>query len=200
MGKVHTKTLFSTTHNNVLNLDILCTKKKKIAGEKRTMLQEIIETIHVLGLHNFVHYDRLNPIDVSLDSNDIIRKLVKYKKFKYRFLIENLLFSSNLENNTNVIFVTCDCLSDAKEDLINSKIYKTLSVVYISEIKNWNLVKGESKRLQAVFVDSEYHTESSHFGFAFTTKNVSDLFNFTVTLQTAVPVKSLRNKSTYNRL
>ena len=54
--------------------------------------------------------------------------------------------------------------------------------MYISEIKSWNLVKGELTRMQAFFVDSEYHTKSSHFGFAFTTKNVSDLFNFTVTL------------------
>ena len=51
-----------------------------------------------------------------------------------------------------------------------------------SEKKNWSLIKGESKRSQAVFVDSEYHTKSSHFSFAFTTKNVSDLFNFTITL------------------
>ena len=54
--------------------------------------------------------------------------------------------------------------------------------MYISELKNWNLVKGETKRSKAVFVGSEYDTKSSHFGFAFTTKNVSDLFNFTVTL------------------
>ena len=108
LGKVHTKTPFSTTHNNVLNFGILCTQKNKTAGEKITMSQEIIETIHVLDLQNFVNYDRLNPIDVSPNSNDIIEKLVKYKKFKYRFLIENLLFSSNLENDIDVIFVICN--------------------------------------------------------------------------------------------
>ena len=43
-------------------------------------------------------------------------------------------------------------------------------------------MKAESKRSQAIFVDSEYHTKSLHHGFAFTTKNVSDLFNFTITL------------------
>ena len=69
-----------------------------------------------------------------------------------------------------------------KEALINSEIYKSSGVVYISEIKNWNLVKGESKRSHSIFVDSEYHTKSFHFGFAFTTKNAFDLFNFTVTL------------------
>ena len=43
-------------------------------------------------------------------------------------------------------------------------------------------MKGESERSQAVFVDSEYHTKSSHYGFAFTTKNVSNLFNLKITL------------------
>ena len=182
LGRVHTKTSFSTTSDNVLNFGILCTRKNKTAGEKRKMSQEIMKTIHVLGLQNFVNYKRINPIEASLDSSDIIERLGKYKKFRYRFLIENILFSSNFENDTDVIFVICDDLSDAKEALINSKIYKTLAVVYISEIKNWNLVKRESKRSQTVFVDSEYHTKSSHFSFAFTTKIVSDLFNFTVTL------------------
>ena len=54
--------------------------------------------------------------------------------------------------------------------------------MYPSEIKNWNLVKAESKISQTVFVDSEYQLKLSHFGFAFITKNVSDLFNFTITL------------------
>ena len=57
-----------------------------------------------------------------------------------------------------------------------------LGVVYLSKIKDWNLIITESKRSQAVFVNSEYHTKLSHFGFAFITKNISDLFNFTITL------------------
>ena len=74
------------------------------------MSQEIIETIRVLGLQNYVNYKRMNAIEITLDSNDIIGKLSNYKKFKCRFLIENLLFSSNLENDTDVIFVTCNGL------------------------------------------------------------------------------------------
>ena len=50
------------------------------------------------------------------------------------------------------------------------------------KIKDWYLIKNDSKRAQTVFVDSEYHSKASHFAFAFTTKNVSDLFNFTMTL------------------
>ena len=127
--------------DNVLNFAILCARKNKTVGEKRTISQEIIDTIYVLGLQNFVNCGRLNPIKVALDSNNIIERLSNYKRFKYRFLIENLLFSSNLENDTDVIFITCDSLSDGKESLINSKISKTLEVVYLSEIKNWNLTE-----------------------------------------------------------
>ena len=112
----------------------------------------------------------MNPIEMSLDSNDIKERLTKYKKFKYRFLIENILFSSNFENTINVIFVTCNSLSDEKA-LINSKIQdKISSALYLLDIENWNLIKGESKISQAIFVDSEYHMKSSRFGFAFTTK------------------------------
>ena len=87
MNWVHTKLSFSTTRDNVLNFGILCRRKNKTAGEKRTMSQEIIETIHVLGFLNFVNYERVNTMVVSFDLNDIIESLVKYKKFKYWFLI-----------------------------------------------------------------------------------------------------------------
>ena len=45
LGKAHDQKSFSVTRDSVLNLGILCTKKKKTAAEKRTMLQEIIGTI-----------------------------------------------------------------------------------------------------------------------------------------------------------
>ena len=63
----------------------------------------------------------MNPLETPLDSNEIVEDILKYKRFKYRFLIESLLFSSNLENDTDVIFITCNGLSDAREALINSK-------------------------------------------------------------------------------
>ena len=54
--------------------------------------------------------------------------------------------------------------------------------MYLSEIQNWELAKGETKRSQAIFTDSEYQTKPSHLAFAFITKNITDLINFTVTL------------------
>ena len=78
--------------------------------------------------------------------------------------------------------MTCDGLTEAKTALVNSKFYKALGVVYLSAIKDLDLIKNDSKRAQAVFGDSKYHSEASDFAFAFVTKNVSDFFNFTITL------------------
>ena len=146
------------------------------------MSNEIVDTVHILGLQNFDDYSRLNPVEITIDSNKIIETLSYYKKCKFRFIIESLLFSTNLQNNTDVIVIICDGLTEAKTGLINSKLYKTLGVVYLLEIKDWNLIKNDSERAQVVFIDSEYHSKESHFSFVFTTKHVSDLFNFTITL------------------
>ena len=87
LGEVHTKTSFSTTRNNVLNFGLICPKKNKSVGEKRTMSQEIIKTVHGSGLQNFIIYERMNPVEIMLDSNEIVEDLSKYKRFKYRFLL-----------------------------------------------------------------------------------------------------------------
>ena len=68
---------------------------------------EVIDTIQILGLQieaqNF-----LNPITISLNSNNVIEQLTKYSKYRYRFVLEIFLFSSNFENQTDVIFLACD--------------------------------------------------------------------------------------------
>lgn len=111
---------------------MLCTKKKnknKTIEEKRTMLYEVIDTIHIAGLRNFENYQKLNPVETSIESNKIIESLLKYKKYKYRFVIESLLFSSRIQNDTKICFISCSIPNDAKEALINS------GFIYLSEIK-----------------------------------------------------------------
>ena len=110
----------------------------------------------------------------------------KYKKIKYWFVLENSSFSSNFTNETDVIFLCCDGLSNAKEALFNSELRKVFGVTYFSKVPNWSLAKGQTKRSQAIFVDSNYtilfQTKPSHFAFTFTTRNFSDLLSFTVRL------------------
>ena len=96
--------------------------------------------------------------------------------------MENFLFSSSFTNETDIIFLCCDSLSNAEEALINSELKKVLGVTHLSKVQNWNLAKAQTKRSQAIFVDSEFQTKPSHPAFAFTARNLSDLPNFTVTL------------------
>ena len=62
--------------------------------------------------------------------------------------MESILFSSNIENETDVIFVTCDGLSNVNTTLINKNLRDTLGVCYLHEIKDWDIIKGQSKDLK----------------------------------------------------
>ena len=74
-------------------------------------------------------------------------------------------------------------LNNAKKVLIKKNLEPTLGVCYLIGIKDWDIIKGQSKRSQVVFSDSEdIARETNHLAFAFTTKNISDLLNFSVTL------------------
>ena len=60
-------------------------------------------------------------------------------------MIDGHLFNSAISNNTNTIFIIANGLNDRKDGLINVKIHKTLGIINLTEIKDWNLVKGKSK-------------------------------------------------------
>ena len=181
LGKVHEKKTYTVTGEKVFNFGILRINKKEKIGEKRSMGFEIIDTIQILGIQN-KDVNSLNPLVISITSDTVIQELTKYKKYKYRFVLESLVFISNIENDTDVIFVSCEGLSNAKEALINSKLQTVLGVCYLNEIRGWEVVKGQSKRSQAVYSDSEEDQKASHFAFSFITRNISDLLNFTVIL------------------
>ena len=171
------------TNNKIRNFGILSTKMYKRIGQKRIEIPyQLIDAFHVKALQNIEDYEKLNPINIRINSNQIINDLTKYKNYKYRFLIEDLLFSSSVANDTNVIFITCSGLNDAKKALINGKVNKTLEVINLFQIKNSSEVKGDSNWINAVFIDSEYPSITDHFSFAFVTKNLSDLLDFTFQL------------------
>ena len=101
---------------------------------------------------------------------------------KHCFIIDSLLISSSVVQDTNVIFLICNGLNDARDSLINRKLYKSLGVININEIKDWTKLKGESKWINIIFNDSENPTLAKHFAFAFETVNLSDLLNFQLIL------------------
>ena len=68
--------------------------------------------------------------------------------------------------DTNVIFLISNGLNDARDFLINGKLYKSIGVINISEIKDWTKLKGESKWIN-IFNNSEDSTLAKHFAFVF---------------------------------
>ena len=129
----------------------------------------------------------LNPIYISIDSNSVISKLQLYKNNSFRFVLRTLLFSSNIVNDTDVIIVTSNGLTNTKQALITKdnrpSLESVLGVCFLNEISEWNIVKGASKRLQVVFTDSQdLNHNTDHLAFSFITRNIADLLQFSVTL------------------
>ena len=48
--------------------------QKKNNQKKRKMSYEIIDTIQITGLCNFDNYQKLNSVEISIDSNKLIYK------------------------------------------------------------------------------------------------------------------------------
>ena len=105
------------------------------------------------------------------------------KKTKYKFVLRSMIFSSNVINETDTIFLLVEGLSDARKIFINDSLETGIGVCYLTEVKNWKLIKGQSKRVQVVFDDTEkFAGQSKHFAFNFVTRNISDILRFTITL------------------
>ena len=71
----------------------------------------------------------------------------KYKKNSVKFSLEGLLFSSAIKNEMEKILVTVGGLMDAKYDHINRKLYQTIGVINLNEIRNWNKIKSPCDRM-----------------------------------------------------
>ena len=185
IAKVHAKKTFNIGGSYISNFSILRTEKGGI-GNKRKMKNEIINEIPILGIQNS-EFNVLNPIYISINSNEIIDKLQLYRGNRFKFTLTSLLFSSNIQNNTDVILVTSNGLSDTKQALITKDnkpiLENTLGICFLNEIAEWKIVKGASKRVQVVFSDSEDVTRNNNqLAFSFITKNITDLLQFSVTL------------------
>ena len=185
LAKVHKKKTFNVVGDYISNFSILRTEKNGI-GHKRKMQMELIDQISILGIQNS-EFNVLNPIYISINYDSIISKLQLYKNNRFRFVLNTLLFSSNITNNTDVIIITSNGLSNTKQALITKDnrpiLESVLGVCFLNEISEWNIVKGASKRVQVVFSDSEdLNRSSDHLAFSFITKNIADLLQFSVTL------------------
>ena len=97
-----------------------------------------IDEFKIEGLQNFNQYLKINPVAVQIIESQIQNKLLFYSKnYKYRFIANSLLFSLSIQKDTNIIFITTNGLNDAKEILINRKLFQGIAVIYLSEIDSW---------------------------------------------------------------
>ena len=196
LERITTNESIKIKDSKVTNFSILATREQKRVGNKRPMPYEIVDQVKIGRLQSVNRQDKLNPVEISVRESEVNTYLSRFRRYKYRFIIDNLLFSSALTNDTNVIFVSCKGLIEAKESLINGKLFKTLRGINLAKIEHWEKIKGKSKWTNAVLTDSEDPTVASHFAFAFTTTNLNDVLNFEFILldDKAKPIKFPANE------
>ena len=61
-----------------------------MVGQKRPINEQIIDSIEILGIQNN-DYNFLNPIYISITSDILIQKLTKYRKYRYRFVLQSFI-------------------------------------------------------------------------------------------------------------
>ena len=76
-----------------------------------------------------------------------------YKGFVFEVRLINVLFSTNITNDRQNIFIACQNLNSAKKAFVNNKIYYLLGII----------------NLNAKIDDSHYMETAKHFGFGFKT-------------------------------
>ena len=139
-GKTETKDA------KVTNFSILSTKPKRKVGSKTKISYQLADKIRIVGLQYYDLDEKLNPIEIKIRDSKIQGKLSRYgtQLYKYLFILDSLLISSSVVQDTNVIFLICTGLNNARDSLINWKLYTSLGVINISGIKDWTKIKRES--------------------------------------------------------
>ena len=129
---------------------------KKIVWSKGKKSYQLVDEFRSVGLQNQNLDEKLNLIEINICDSEIQGKLSRYgtQRYKYCIIVDSLLISSLVVQDTNVIFLICNGLNDERDFLINGKLYKTVGVIIISETKDWAKLKGESKWIN-IFSDSE---------------------------------------------
>ena len=94
----------------VTNFLILSTKPKRTIGSKGKMFYQIIDKIKIVGLQNCSLNEKLNLVEITTHDSEIQSKLSRYvnQRYKYCFIINSLLISSSIVQETNVIFLVND--------------------------------------------------------------------------------------------
>ena len=144
---------------------------------------KVVDEFKIEGFQNFQQYLKINPINIQITDPEIQNKLLFYaNRYKYRFIANSLLFSLSIKKDANVIFITTNRLSSAKNILINGKLYQGIGIVFTSEIDGWEKNKTKSHWTNVLLTDSIYRIAAKHFAFGFETRDLHNLLNFEFSL------------------
>ena len=137
------------------------------------------------GLQDLEKCQKLSPIDIKITDNEVKRRLIfkETRRVKYRFIPNNILFSLSVQQETKVIFLTVTGLYDARDILINGKVYKAIGCIFTNEIEQWDKIKkATSNWISCKLTNSRYPHSAKHLAFVFDTTSLSSILSFTLNL------------------
>ena len=147
---------------------------------------KIVENFFIQGLQQFDKFKTLNPLNIQVIDTEIRNKISLYARSNYRyifrFIANGLLFSSNLTEDTNCIFIVADSLVDARHIFINDKFVQAIGIIYTSEIEKWSDIKKGSHWINVKLTDIRIPIAAKHFAFGFETHDFNNLLNFKYSL------------------
>ena len=172
------KKKFITNDKKIHNLSIICVENEK-------QMSVVEKELTIEALQAFDKYQKLNPIDIKITDSDLFRELtvVSNRRIKYKFIPNTILLSSSVQQETEVIFLTVTGLNEAKDILINGKMYKAIGCIYTNEIEGWDQIKKiTSNWVACKLSNSKYPFGAKHLGFEFITDGLKALIDFTLYL------------------
>ena len=163
------KTIDSKVHN--INVIMIPQNRKKYT---------LVDSIKIIGFHSF-GIDKLNPISISIENNELISHLSINKNYKYRLTVNSVLLSSSIKNETEIIHLSAIGLTDARYSLINNKLLKSLGQINLTEVENFEFFKQKKGWINCILTDSyKIPYSTKHFSYSFITNNLLNILNFEV--------------------
>ena len=168
----------ATSDKEIHNLSIACIENLK-------QMSVVEKEVPIEGLQAFDNYQKLNPLDIKIIDNEIFKKLIfkENRRIKYRFIPNSILLSSSVQEETQVIFLTVSDLNEARDILINGKVYKAIGCIFTNEIEGWDKIKKTTSNwVSCKLTNSRYPHAAKHLAFVFDTTSLNTLLSFTLNL------------------
>ena len=77
------------------------------------MSYQLVDEFRIVGLQNYNLDEKLNPIEMNICDSEMQGKLSRYGTQRYddRFIVDSLLISLPVVQDTNMIFLICNGLA-----------------------------------------------------------------------------------------